>query len=95
MSDVKDVFGPHGRWNHIYESCSEFFSNIRLKQGIDNAGRDKVPLFTCTPDCTLASTVEKMAGIRAHRLWILESADPASPVMGVLSLSDIIPLLLQ
>jgi len=95
MTDIKEVFGPHGRWVHIYDSCGAFFTRIRSKQGIENAGRDKVPLFTCTPDMTLADATEKMAGVRAHRLWILAAAESASPVVGVVSLSDVIPLLLQ
>jgi CBS domain-containing protein len=95
MTDIKEVFGPHGRWMHVYDTCAAFFARIRSKQGIENAGRDKVPLFTCTADMTLIDAAEKMAGVRAHRLWILASPESSSPVAGVLSLSDVVPLMLQ
>jgi len=47
---------------------------------------------TCTPDSTLESVILKLSEHRIHRVWILESDESDSPVIGVISLTDVIRL---
>lgn len=98
MSDVKRILAVRGRgWNRLYDPCHEFFAAIRRDQAIEEAGGDtRVPSFVVHPDTTLISSLEKMAATRAHRVWVVESTTQGAAVdkvVGVVSLSDIVPLL--
>jgi len=47
-----------------------------------------------TKDATLADAIEKMLSEKAHRVWIVESADNRTPV-GLVSLTDVLNTILS
>ncbi len=63
---------------------------LRKKQGTMEG--DHIPSYVIRPDTSLISTIERIAGTHAHRIWVVEEMDRLA---GVISLSDIMPLLLD
>lgn len=43
-------------------------------------GKDSYPVFHVTPYSTLAHTVAKLVATRSHRMWVVDTASPASSV---------------
>ncbi|KAG8630146.1 hypothetical protein KVT40_001765 [Elsinoe batatas] len=60
-------------------SCTHFITVILSERGMVN-GRDSYPVFHVVPQSTLAHTVAKLVATRSHRMWVVESASPASSV---------------
>ncbi|KAJ3401432.1 cell separation during budding [Chytridiales sp. JEL 0842] len=96
MTDIKEVLGSgRGGWRRLYEPAFKFFATLRNAQGLEAGGSDRIPSFTVHPSTPLIVALEKMAATRAHRIWIVgETADSREAVVGVVSLSDVMPLLL-
>lgn len=74
----------------LYDQCQIFFNSIRLQQGIENAGSDRMPSFLIHPNTTLIQAMEKMAATRSHRLWVVDSGER---LVGIVSLSDCMPFI--
>ncbi|KAJ3195443.1 cell separation during budding [Irineochytrium annulatum] len=91
MTDVKEVLSSRGGWRRLYEPAFRFFASVRSRQGIESGGNDRVPSFSVQPSCSLIAAIERMAATRAHRVWIVGDE---GELEGVLSLSDVMPLLL-
>jgi CBS-domain-containing membrane protein len=90
MSDIKELLGNRKSWRHLFDQSFDFFRFLRSEQGI-RQGKDSVPSFTVTPDTSLLSVMKKLAAVRAHQIWIVNTQHE---LVGVVSVSDIIPLLL-
>ncbi|KAJ1551944.1 cell separation during budding [Cladochytrium tenue] len=99
MTDIKEILSSRGGWRRLYEPCFRFFAALRSQQGLEaRAGADRVPSFTVHPSSALLAALEKMVATRTHRVWIV--ADGAAnhadgDVVGVLSLSDVMPIILE
>ncbi|KAI8820731.1 uncharacterized protein EV422DRAFT_567626 [Fimicolochytrium jonesii] len=91
MTDIKAILADRKGWRRLYETCYDFFASMRYEQGLEAGGDDRVPLYVVHPNTTLIATIEKLAATRAHRVWIVSGS---SNLVGVASLSDIMPLLL-
>ncbi|KAJ3126805.1 cell separation during budding [Nowakowskiella sp. JEL0407] len=92
MTDIKEVLGSRGGWRRLYDNAFRFFAQIRAAQGLENAGNDRAPSFVVHPTTTLINAMEKMTATRTHRAWIV---DHVNRLVGVFSLSDLMPLLLS
>ncbi|TPX52897.1 hypothetical protein CcCBS67573_g09786 [Chytriomyces confervae] len=97
MTDIKEILATRGGWRHLYDACFRFFAQLRNMQGLET-GSDRVPLFTVHPSTPLIVAVEKMSATRTHRVWIVSEGSAAGgrsgDVVGVLELSDVMPILL-
>jgi CBS domain-containing protein len=91
MTDIKEILATRGGWRRLYEPAFRFFATVRSMQGLQSGGNDRVPSFTVHPTTTLMSAIEKMVATRTHRVWI---CNDESEVVGVVSLSDVMPWLL-
>ncbi|KNC96474.1 hypothetical protein, variant [Spizellomyces punctatus DAOM BR117] len=91
MTDIKAILADRKGWRRLYERAFDFFTSMRFEQGLEAGGDDRIPTFTVHPETTLIATIEKMAATRGHRVWVVEG----SRAVGVVSLSDIMPLLLK
>ncbi|KAJ3011997.1 cell separation during budding [Thoreauomyces humboldtii] len=91
MSDIRAILADRKGWRRLYENCFDFFMSMRYEQGLQAGGDDRVPTYSVHPDSTVIATIEKLAATRAHRIWIVEGS---TKLVGVVSLSDIMPLLL-
>ncbi|KAL7783092.1 hypothetical protein V8C37DRAFT_406720 [Trichoderma ceciliae] len=60
-------------------SCIHFISVILNERGVEK-GQDVYPVFYVNPYSTLAHTVAKLVATRSHRMWIVDSAPPSSPL---------------
>lgn len=76
----------------LRSSCIHFISVILSERGVSD-GKDSYPVFHVNPWSTLAHTVAKLVATRSHRMWIVESASPASsgPPTPLLTPSTIMP----
>lgn len=61
------------------DTCMHFIYVILNERGVEK-GKDAFPVFYVNPNSTLAHTVAKLVATRSHRMWIVESASPASSV---------------
>ncbi|KAJ3218612.1 cell separation during budding [Chytriomyces hyalinus] len=97
MTDIKEILATRGGWRHLYDPSFRFFAQLRNMQGLET-GSDRVPLFTVHPSTPLIVAVEKMSATRTHRVWIVSEGSAAGgrsgDVVGVLELSDVMPILL-
>ncbi|KAJ3330370.1 cell separation during budding [Blyttiomyces sp. JEL0837] len=101
MTDIKEILATRGGWRRLYEPAFRFFATLRNQQGLEAGGSDRVPSFTVHPTTILSVAVEKMAATHTHRVWILADDSgsygtggvAAGGLVGVLSLSDVMPLL--
>lgn len=91
MTDIKEILSVPRGWRRLYENALDFFVSIRSSQGLDS-GNDKMPSFTVRPQSTLISAIEKIAATKAHRVWVVNNFNI---VVGVVSLSDIMPFVLK
>ncbi|KAJ3186885.1 cell separation during budding [Gaertneriomyces sp. JEL0708] len=91
MTDIKAIFSSKRGWRRLYDKSFDFFTSMRFEQGLEAGGDDRAPSFTVHPTTTLIATIEKMAATRGHRVWLV---DAHNVLLGVVSLSDIMPLLL-
>ncbi|KAI8920086.1 hypothetical protein DFJ77DRAFT_451055 [Powellomyces hirtus] len=92
MADIKVILSDRKGWRRLYEKCYDFFASMRYEQGLEAGGDDRVPTYIVHPHSTLIATIEKLAATRAHRIWIVSGQ---TKLVGVVSLSDIMPLLLK
>jgi CBS-domain-containing membrane protein len=90
MSDIKEIFAVRTGWRKLFDHSFQFFQFLRMEQGIAK-GKDSVPSFTVTPDTTLINVIKKMAAVKSHQVWVVESS--AHDLMGVISVADVMPLL--
>ncbi|KAJ3208082.1 cell separation during budding [Entophlyctis luteolus] len=95
MTDIKDILSSRGGWKHLYDSCFRFFAQLRVSQGLEANGSDRIPLFTVYPSTPLTSAIEKMVATRAHRVWIVSEGSAKTEVVGVLEMTDVMPVLLE
>ncbi|KAI9098693.1 hypothetical protein DFS34DRAFT_642770 [Phlyctochytrium arcticum] len=91
MTDIKAILADRKAWRRLYERSFDFFTTMRFNQGLEAGGDDRIPTFTIHPTTTLISAIEKLAATRGHRVWVVEGNSP----VGVVSISDIMPFLLQ
>lgn len=63
----------------LSSSCMHFISVILNERGVEK-GQDVYPVFYVNPYSTLAHTVAKLVATRSHRMWIVDSAPPSSPL---------------
>lgn len=91
MTDIKEILSAPRGWRRLYENALDFFVSIRSSQGLDS-GNDKMPSFTVRPQSSLISAIEKIAATKAHRVWVVNNFNI---VVGVVSLSDIMPFFLK
>ena len=89
MSDIKEILSTRQGWRRIFDQSFQFFQFLRSEQGI-RRGQDAVPSFTVSPETTLISVIKKLAAVRAHQIWVVNAQHE---LLGVVSVSDIIPLL--
>jgi CBS domain-containing protein len=61
----------------FHNTCLHFISVILSERGVEK-GQDSFPVFYVTPYSTLAHTVAKLVATHSHRMWLVESASPAS-----------------
>ncbi|KAI9320293.1 hypothetical protein DFJ73DRAFT_878008 [Zopfochytrium polystomum] len=104
MTDIKEILSTRGGWRRLYEPAFRFFVSLRNQQGLEANGADRVPSFTVHPGTPLMVALEKMTATRTHRVWIVNdyhtvggggvSSASVGDLVGVLSLSDVMPLLL-
>ncbi|KAJ3096553.1 cell separation during budding [Phlyctochytrium bullatum] len=92
MTDIKEILSTRGGWRRLYEPCFRFFVSLRSTQGLEAGGSDRVPSFSVHPSTPLIVALEKMAATHTHRVWIVDEAEGG--LCGVMSLSDVMPLLL-
>jgi CBS-domain-containing membrane protein len=90
MSDIKEIFGVRAGWRKLFDQSFQFFQFLRMEQGLIK-GRDSVPSFTITPDTSLLNVVKKMAAVKSHQVWVVESS--SHDLVGVISVADVMPLL--
>ncbi|KAJ3201506.1 cell separation during budding, partial [Entophlyctis luteolus] len=95
MTDIKEILSSRGGWKHLYDSCFRFFTQLRISQGLEANGSDRIPLFTVYPSTPLTSAIEKMVATRAHRVWIVSEGGVKTEVVGVLEMADVMPVLLE
>lgn len=83
----------------LQATCKHFLYVILSKRGLID-GKDSYPVFHVTPESTLGRTIAKLVATRSHRLWIIkDGSSPAitaaagGPLIGVVSLTDILHLL--
>ncbi|KAI8928921.1 hypothetical protein BC831DRAFT_509644 [Entophlyctis helioformis] len=95
MTDIKDVLGRKSGWARLMQPAKKFFIDIRNNQVLENAGHDSVPSFIVHPTTPLVTAVEKMVATHAHRVWVVENDGTGRRVVGVLTLSNVMPLLLK
>ncbi|EHK39871.1 hypothetical protein TRIATDRAFT_302425 [Trichoderma atroviride IMI 206040] len=60
-------------------SCMNFISVILNERGVEK-GQDVYPVFYVSPYSTLAHTVAKLVATRSHRMWVVDSVPPPSPL---------------
>ena len=90
MSDIKEIFGVRAGWRKLFDQSFQFFQFLRMEQGLIK-GRDSVPSFTITLDTSLLNVVKKMAAVKSHQVWVVESS--SHDLVGVISVADVMPLL--
>lgn len=61
----------------LKNTAMHFVSVILTERGTER-GRDSFPVFYVTPFSTLAHTVAKLVATQSHRMWVVESASPAT-----------------
>lgn len=91
MTDIKFVF-QRQQFVDLWSTCLHMITTILCQTGIENEGRDRVPVFSVHSDSTLLSVVEKIVATRVHRVWIVDEASRAP--IGVVSIGDILRILL-
>lgn len=76
----------------LRSSCIHFISVILSERGV-NDGKDSFPVFHVDSYSTLAHTVAKLVATRSHRMWVVDSASPASsgPPTPALTPSIVVP----
>lgn len=89
ITDIREVLSVKGGFKRLFQNAQSFFSSLRLHQGLERGGNDRVPLFVIHPQTSLILAIEKMAATKAHRLWVVEGLDT---LVGVVSLTDVIRL---
>jgi predicted transcriptional regulator len=62
---------------------------VLSQQGLENQGRDRVPLIDVSLDSTLSYSIKKILATKVHRVWLVDSEHRPQ---GVLSLTDVIRL---
>ncbi|KAJ3271864.1 Ethanolamine kinase [Terramyces sp. JEL0728] len=90
LSDIKLILAEPNGVKLLTNSCKQFFQEIRKKQSLDHAEDTRVPNYVVGPETTLIFAMEKMIATHSHRVWVVENHDK---VVGLLSISDCIPLL--
>lgn len=60
-------------------TCMNFISVILNERGVEK-GQDVYPVFYVSPYSTLAHTVAKLVATRSHRMWVVDSVPPLSPL---------------
>ena len=90
MSDIKEILSTRQGWRKIFDPSFQFFRFLRSEQGLQQ-GKDSVPSFTVSPETSVMNVMKKMAAVRAHQVWVTNAQHE---LLGVISVSDIIPLLL-
>ncbi|KAL2915925.1 cell separation during budding [Polyrhizophydium stewartii] len=96
MTDIKEVLGRKRGWSQLLQPTKAFFTSLRNTQAIENDGRDAVPSFVVHPSTQVITAIEKMAATHTHRMWVVDNSDGRTRgVVGVLSLSNVMPLLLM
>ncbi|KAJ8323977.1 cell separation during budding [Batrachochytrium dendrobatidis] len=95
MTDIKDVLGRRRGWSQLLQPCKSFFTSIRNMQSLENSGRDSVPSFVVHPTTPVITAIEKMAATHTHRVWVVSADNRSQCVIGVLTLSNVMPLLLH
>ena len=91
MTDIKFIFQKQ-KFITLWSSCVNMITTILTQTGIDNCGRDRVPVFYVSPESTLQSAIEKIVATKVHRVWIVTSNQ--LPV-GVVSIGDILKIIHQ
>jgi Mg/Co/Ni transporter MgtE len=66
--------------------------SILLEQGLENDGKDSVPIFEVRMTSTLAQVIQKIVATRVHRLW---AVDEQKALIGCISVTDIIRVCLE
>ncbi|KAJ3312844.1 cell separation during budding [Boothiomyces sp. JEL0838] len=90
LSDIKLILAETNGVKLLTNSCKQFFQDIRKRQSLDHSEDTRVPNYVVGPETTLIFAMEKMIATRSHRIWVVENHDQ---VVGLLSISDCIPLL--
>ncbi|KAJ3367619.1 cell separation during budding [Kappamyces sp. JEL0680] len=92
LSDVKHILSERIGWKKLFEHCDVFFKQVRLSQSNERMGQAIIPNYTIDEQTTVITALEKMVATRAHRIWVV---DDDNNLVGLVSLSAIIPLLLK
>jgi CBS domain-containing protein len=58
---------------------------------MEHEGKAIIPVFTVTPQTNLITALEKMTSTKTHRVWVTKGEE----LVGVVSLSDVMPLLVK
>lgn len=89
MSDIKYVFKQF-KFNMLWQSCFQFVAYVRNKQGLEDGGKDRYPVFETSGSDTLLHAMGVMCATGSHRLWVVDSA---KKLCGVVSLTDALRVL--
>lgn len=85
LSDIKYVLKGF-KYNMLWRSCFQFISYVRNHQGlVEDAGRDRYPVFDVREKDTLAKCIGKMGATKSHRVWVVNDSNK---LIGVVSLTD-------
>jgi CBS domain-containing protein len=91
ISDIK-LLGYDARfWELLTDSVESYLAGLRLRDASRTIPDEKDPI-RCTPETTLASCVKMMTFYDIHRLFVVDNNQKP---LGVVSLEDALPILLQ
>ena len=86
MTDIKYIF-KFSRYYFLRETCGNFLTMILTSQGLENEGRDRVPVLDVNESSALDFAVKKIVATRVHRLWVVNDQ---RDLVGIISLTDIL-----
>jgi len=92
LVNVKHVLCDKNGWKSVFQRCDDFFKQDRIEQSNARFGEAIVPNLTVPETCSVIRAMEKMVACRAHRLWVV---DDDQNIIGLVSLSSMMKLLLQ
>ena len=92
MTDVRMIF-QRNQYMDLFMSCAQWISAVLSQAGLENGGRDRCPVFWVRESAQLGELVQKVLVTRVHRIWV-EGEGGVGPVVGVVSLGDVLKVVL-
>lgn len=91
MTDVKIIF-QQNQFMHLWMPCAHWVTAVLSQSGLENDGRDRIPVFYVQRETSLLGTIQKILATKVHRIWV---EDENGRAIGVVSMSDILAVLLK